>query len=419
MKKSVLQLVSIVVIVAVLMTGGYFYRKEQEKQIAAWREEVSFAFSNNAYEFKEDGWLLKEELENYKPVNDVYNSGIYYEKLNKDEKLIYNAFEYALDNNYTYIYVDDRMVIEEERNVINILEFLSLDSPIVQQNLNVLSGKTNFSLDARIMHKFVSKKIFGTLINVDNFSETYTAQVYDAVEKLKQIKIDFPENATEKDKAWAIFEYIDGELEYFNDTGDVIGTPTVERKEKTTNYLYEAVVDKKTNCDGFANTFSFLCNINGLRCFEKNSLENRNLKESGHTWNTVLIDGEWYNVDCTPALEKDRDEKSDTGSKLMRFGFSDDMQLQTAAYKGMYPECKKGIIPVAYSFETCDDEGATEKIAKALKESEDGYIIVSFKEYDKDEISDLMWDVVYWMYSDIYYVTHEGEINNMCYIKLD
>ena len=418
-KKSVARILSIIIIIAVLLSSGYFYKQEQDEQIAAWNAEVWFAFSNDVEEFPDEGWLLKEKLENYKPKNDVYNSRVYYEKLNADEKLVYNAFEYALDNNYTFIYIDNSMVFEKERDSMDILNFLALDTPIVQQNLDVwLYEEAGFNLNNEIMHKAVEREISGIIINVENFSKTRTSQIYEAVEKLKATKIEFPENATDNDKAWAIFDYICEEVVYSESEENATDSASAEEKKKSINYLYEAVINGATNCDGFANMFSFLCNVNGLRCFEKNSCE-IDTEEEGHTWNTVLIDGEWYNVDCTPALEKDRDEKSDAGSKLMRFGFSDDMQLQTADYKGMYPECEKGIIPVAYSFETCDDEDATEKIAKALKESEDGYIIVSFKEYDKDELSDLIWNVVYWLYSDIYYVTHEGEVNNMCYIKMD
>ena len=235
-KKSVARILSIIIIIAVLLSSGYFYKQEQDEQIAAWNAEVWFAFSNDVEEFPDEGWLLKEKLENYKPKNDVYNSRVYYEKLNADEKLVYNAFEYALDNNYTFIYIDNSMVFEKERDSMDILNFLALDTPIVQQNLDVwLYEEAGFNLNNEIMHKAVEREISGIIINVENFSKVRTSQIYEAVEKLKATKIEFPENATDNDKAWAIFDYICEEVVYLEAEENATDSASAEEKKKSIN----------------------------------------------------------------------------------------------------------------------------------------------------------------------------------------
>ena len=63
-KKSVARILSIIIIIAVLLSSGQFYKQEQDEQIAAWNAEVWYAFSNDVEEFPDEGWLLMEKLEN-------------------------------------------------------------------------------------------------------------------------------------------------------------------------------------------------------------------------------------------------------------------------------------------------------------------------------------------------------------------
>ena len=418
-KRTVLRLVSSFIIISIFVTGGFFYHQEQEKEIALWNSKIWFAFSNDEKSFADEGWLSKEEIEAYKPIKDVYNCRVYYDSLNDDEKIVYNAFEYAFDNNYVYIYIDESIKFENGRTPMDILVFLSLDSPFVQQNLQSYEWDSGFDLSHIIMRKRVEKSITGTIINVDNFSESRTNKIDEAVEKAKTIKLGFPQNATEEEKARIIFKYIDDNIKYSEIfANSTIGTNNKRDKSKErTDHLYNAIVTGKTNCDGFSNVFSLLCNMNGLRCFEKNHYAPKDSDEPGHTWSTVLINGKWYNVDSTPPLEYETNEHREA-SLLVRFGFSDEMQTEKPEYEGIFPVSEDNIVPVVYNFESCSEKGVIAKIAEALGESEENCIIVSFETYDEDECDDLIYSVAQWMYSDMYYVIFPGTNNNMCYIKV-
>ncbi len=55
------------------------------------------------------------------------------------------------------------------------------------------------------------------------------------------------------------------------------------------------ILDHKCVCDGYAKTFRILCEANNIACLFVPGIGNGN----DHAWNKVLIDGRWYNVDCT------------------------------------------------------------------------------------------------------------------------
>lgn len=55
------------------------------------------------------------------------------------------------------------------------------------------------------------------------------------------------------------------------------------------------ILDRKCVCDGYAKTFRLLCEANGIPCLFVPGIANG----GDHAWNKVLIDGSWYNVDCT------------------------------------------------------------------------------------------------------------------------
>ncbi len=71
----------------------------------------------------------------------------------------------------------------------------------------------------------------------------------------------------------------------------------------------EAVIGNgyKTTCAGFANMFSALCHCQGIYCLNmkggtaSDGWSRDQLEEAptNHEWNAVVLDGQWYYVDCT------------------------------------------------------------------------------------------------------------------------
>ncbi|MGN0502478.1 MAG: transglutaminase domain-containing protein, partial [Ruminococcus sp.] len=61
------------------------------------------------------------------------------------------------------------------------------------------------------------------------------------------------------------------------------------------NDAYGALVEKKAVCEGYSRAFQLLCNRLGIDCI---CISGSGDGES-HSWNNVMLDGEWYEVDVT------------------------------------------------------------------------------------------------------------------------
>jgi len=59
--------------------------------------------------------------------------------------------------------------------------------------------------------------------------------------------------------------------------------------------VYGALVKKKAVCTGYAGAMKMLLNLVGIECRTVVGMS----KNSGHMWNQVKIDGDWYNLDVT------------------------------------------------------------------------------------------------------------------------
>ena len=75
-----------------------------QADIEEWKGTTWFVFSNDLDSFDNAEYVTKEEIEKYETTTDKYNQGVYYATLNEREKVVYKAYQYALDNNYLYTF---------------------------------------------------------------------------------------------------------------------------------------------------------------------------------------------------------------------------------------------------------------------------------------------------------------------------
>lgn len=377
-----------------------------KKDIAEWQSLTWFVFSNDPDSFSEATYMTEDELKGYKTKTDIYNSGYYYSKLSEKEKTVYNAYQYALDNNFVYTYVDNEMIVGKYK-AMDILVFLSLDSATIQQNVSSVEYTCDHTVATEMYWQEITKDVSGCLVSADTFSKDRVDKVNKAVEKLKTVDLKFTDKTTDKEKAEKIFDYINKKVSYSekykkSKDGEII----------IYDYLYDAVFKSSTNCDGFANMYSVLCALNGVECFEK-VYTPTDEKSQGHTWNVVNIDGKWYNVDCTEAVEEKPSEYKI--SRRMRCGFSDKLQTYTPDYKELLPECKDNIVPVKKFFKSCKDKDAASFISNQIKKSNDKYVIVAIENYKDKDMDRLMGKVANKLWSSIYVVTQENGKYTLCY----
>lgn len=416
MKKSkAVKLIGFLFVMAALALCAFsvnsFYQKMQA-EIADWQSTTWFVFSNDLESFDNAEYVTREEIEGYETTTDVYNQGVYFSKLNDNEKLIYKAYQYALDNNYMYTYVDESMLNDGDLSAMDIIVLLSLDSAIVQQNLSTVEYSSNHTIYTRIYGKEVYKEVEGYIVSAETFSEKRIEKVNDAIKELERVDFKFEAGATQAEKAKIIFEYVEDNVDYFTESNDKGGTGKGDVMSVITgaqDYLHSAVFKGVTNCDGFANMYSLLCQMNGITCFEKVSVPVEG--EAGHTWNCVNIDGEWYNVDCTESVYE---EDEDTAVyEMLQFGFPDSLGYEKTHYASITPACAKNLMPVDGEFSSCNDSGISSKMSGYIRNSDDEIATVVIRSFDKDDFEDVVQNIANSLQADVYYVIDERE---SCYI---
>lgn len=439
-KSRIFEITVCLLLIAATVLMFRYYEKRREELIAAWYPAQTYGFSTKQ-EFGEGSvWLSAEELEAYQPKTDAYNSGVCYDLLNSDEKIVYNALEYAWDNNYNFIYVVDDAGYSEGRDIEDIITLLSSDSPLLQQNIKYSMWETEMTFSEIIMRELTEKSISGDIVKIDNFTKERTEKVLKAVEEAKKTRIDFGEAKTDKEKASVIFDYIVENIRYSEDE---------EGSFHNCDHLYNAVVEKETICDGFSNMFSLLCNINGIKCFEKvydpdmdesseeteqpttetkktaddetsegESAEDETTENNGtgHTWCVALLDGKWYNVDATVTQNNDSDANDIWVD--FKFGFSDELSLYENHYEDILPECEESLFTNYIVVENYDDFVST--VGDAVIETENNKLYVYVKDFEKDDTGykDYFQDLAYYTNSSVYSSTIETDFARVHYVRL-
>ena len=89
---------------------------------------------------------------------------------------------------------------------------------------------------------------------------------------------------TTYDKVLAVHDYIIKLTEYCFNTRDNI--PGYDNRS-----AYDAFVNGKTVCTGYALLFQKFMDQMGIPCYIA--------KGNNHAWNIVCVDGAWYHIDCT------------------------------------------------------------------------------------------------------------------------
>lgn len=71
---------------------------------------------------------------------------------------------------------------------------------------------------------------------------------------------------------------------------------TFSDDENTDTTLYGALCGGYSMCEGYAAAFNLLCQKSDIPCV---TVTGTGSDGASHAWNKVMLDGEWYNVDCT------------------------------------------------------------------------------------------------------------------------
>lgn len=407
LKKELIEGVIAIVILLCVHCGCQAYI---DKQVEEWNAIEYVGISNKVTYNDEVYFKTIEEISAYESTQNYYSSEIYYNELNSQEKFVYDTYKYAYENSITHLFFPEDLIDECNYSLTEILEMFALDSPVMEQNLVSGEDECSYTIDNQFLFRYVERELKGSYINIDIFTKEKADKRQKAIKQAKKIKFDFTEDMTEFDKAKAIYTYLGENVEYVND--DSKDRVKVIMK---THYLYDAICKKKTNCDGFANAFSLLCSLNGIKNFEKTDDPPKD--EIGHTWNTVLLDGTWYNVDATASDEVLAEDW--TKDLYSGFAYSDKLQTRKHLFPEFAPDCKDDAIFVGCTLKSCDEDGAVRTVAEAFKSTEDDVfvVIIKGKKTTNEQIKDLMQDVAYYLHTSFQTSTVDGANKKIVYIN--
>lgn len=260
-------------------------------------------------------------------VSSEYRADLFYNTLESNEKTVYTALEYAMENGYSNILIDD-LLVSDSKTLEKILHYISLDSPLLEQNLRYETGDFNTYYDNGILG---NAAFDGFYITVKNFTPEFWNKKLEAVEKAKEIIAQLPDDLTPTEKADSLYRTV-ASADYFD--------YNLQDNENVFPYLYDALITGKTHCDGYTNAISLLYNMVGIECVEKNYTPTD--EEIGHTWNFFRIDEKWYNCDATGGNMIPLKECGMGAGYL--FGFSNMLQKYTADYGEFYPVSDEGLL---------------------------------------------------------------------------
>ena len=392
-KKSAAPLVIIAVVVGILLFAGsvcFGIYNSAEAKIA---NDNSFYFYTDA-EGESCESLSKDEICNYQPEFDKYSSKVYYSTLSENDKLIYKSIVYAFENCEEMVFVP-KIYAPSDEQLQDILFFLALDSPLIEQNIvNAQETSTTQITVNDILGFEHTKDIEGAFIYVENFSKEKLELKRAAIEEAEKISASLPaEYTTDLQKAEYFYDYIVHNCEYM-----VYDYENVDAM----NFLYDTLVSHNSNCDGFTNSFSLLCNMNNIACFEKetNGLEN----VEGHTWNCLVLDGKYYNVDVTSGLSMEEEYSR------MYFCYPDKYSYYDTDYKDILPDCTdESLTMYDCYFTTENDNEVADALVRECRNNNGKYVIAFFETLDEARIQRIIDKYLYRTTSGVSYVTEEDD----------
>lgn len=334
------------------------------------------------------------EFQEHTGVTVDYSNDYFYQSLTSEEQLIYNAYIYAMENGYMNVYVDEKLFSDSE-TLARVLEFLSYDSPLLEQNLRyeLTTFAANYSVvDIGPYQKMA--RFEGVCIRVYNFEKELWDKKKEAVEEARQIVERLPKDLSKAEKAKRLYRYVATHIQY----KEYKNLKEMEVKP----YLYDALVKRKSHCDGYTNALALLFEIAGIESLEKTYIAGPD--KVGHTWNMYAADGVWYNADAVPPKREGKKEKEYRLN--YHFAFPDSLQTYVPYQETLYPPCeKKGEIPFLH-LKHAETVKFRQSVRKGL-ETKKRQILILLDSYDEDVVdrqmqtiaNDMQGNVNWFIYS--------------------
>lgn len=303
---------------------------------------ANFVVFSRSTELRE--WYVSiQELLEYETQYPDCNGTWFRDQLSGEDLVIYNSYLYALENRFIHftLYVQD-----SDKDFSYIREFVSLDSPFLEQNY------THYEHIRKVPINHIGKRIS---VSMEQFTDSRWDMKMEALEKCRQIVQNIPpECETQQEKMEYLYDYVCDNVEYV----------TYESMADE-SYFYDAVCKGKTLCDGYSNMLMLLFRMIGVECCE--TMGNGGEGEQGHTWVVAKLNGEYYNFDAT--FEDTNEIPAD---QRKYFGFSDNLiSMAEMEHEKQRPKCTDTSRDYTYAdiiVDSFTDKNEVKRITKLAEE---------------------------------------------------
>lgn len=214
--------------------------------------------------------------------------------LTSKEQKLYDAYRYAYETGNNTFTIKGSF---SQQEVDNTLAALKADYPIFTMSTAPYESAPPSN------DRVFSCSIFGINIPVFRIFGTYTnfsispkelenvQKAQEGMQKAQQIAAQSPHFNSQAEQARYFYDYLIQNTEYEDDP---------QFHDASTFYtITDALVEGKSNCDGIANAYLALCRYAGIECFKVYYNPEDLGKDSGHVWNIVNLDGQYYHVDVS------------------------------------------------------------------------------------------------------------------------
>ncbi|MBQ7090455.1 MAG: hypothetical protein IJN82_04985 [Clostridia bacterium] len=196
---------------------------------------------------------------------------------NEKADLIYNAVLYAFDHGYDYIcfpaaVCDDDLLFEAARYAV-------FDHPLLEENMamDIVEVKYTYRDFVRYFYE----------LKLPTNDGAHKAKKLYALNHARDI-VEEQRGNSEEETARNLYDWLVRNVQYIEE---------LNYNENDPHYIYDALVNGASNCDGMSNAYALLANLAGIECFNVSNVPDED--GVGHTWNILRLNGEYYQVDVT------------------------------------------------------------------------------------------------------------------------